>query len=211
MALPEKPLLRVTVFSDYLCPFCYLGWLRLEQLRADYELRVNWCMTEIHADNPTDAGRPPTEMGYSPEQWQRLVSDIEAAAMEDGVCLGGLHCTTNSHKALLLAEAAKEVGAEAFYALHRRLFEVYLCEGRNLADEGVLRGLITELGLDPGLPDRAWGDPRYEQRLRDVARAARELGVDATPTFYFDRNPLRGLQSVETLRAAALSVVNQPL
>jgi predicted DsbA family dithiol-disulfide isomerase len=211
MALHEKPLLRVTVFSDYLCPFCYLGWLRLEQLRADYELRVNWCMTEIHADNPTDAGRPPTEMGYSPEQWQRLVSDIEAAAEEDGVCLGGLHCTTNSHKALLLAEAAKEAGAEAFYALHRRLFEVYLCEGRNLADESVLRGLVAELGLDPGLPDRAWGYPRYEQRLRDVTRAARELGVDATPTFYFDQTPLRGLQSVETLRAAAHAAVGQPL
>ena len=207
MALHEKPLLRVTVFSDYLCPFCYLGWLRLERLRADYELRVNWCMTEIHADNPTDAGRPPTDMGYTPGQWQRLLGEIEAAAEEDGVCLGGLHCTTNSHKALLLAEAAKEAGAEAFYALHRRLFEVYLCEGRNLADESVLRGLVTELGLDPGLPDRAWGEPRYEQRLRNVARAARELGVDAIPTFYFDRTPLRGLQSVENLRAAARAAV----
>jgi predicted DsbA family dithiol-disulfide isomerase len=211
MAWHEKPLLKVTVFSDYLCPFCYLGWLRLEQLRADYELRVNWCMTEIHADNPTDAGRSPTGMGYSPEQWQRLVSDIEAAAREDGVCLGGLHCTTNSHKALLLAEAAKEAGTAAFYGLHRRLFEVYLCEGKNLADEQVLRGLVTELGLDAGLPDRAWGEPRYEQRLREVARAARELGVDATPTFYFDQAPLRGLQSVETRRAAARAAVSEPL
>ena len=207
MASNEKPLLRVTVFSDYLCPFCYLGWLRLERLRADYELRVNWCMTEIHADNPTDGSRPPTGMGYTPEQWQRLVAEIDNAATEDGVCLGGLQCTTNSHKALLLAEAAKEAGAEAFYALHRRLFEVYLCEGRNLADESVLRGLVTELDLDPGLPDRAWGEPRYEQRLREVARAARELGVDATPTFYFDQVPLRGLQSVETLRAAARAAV----
>jgi predicted DsbA family dithiol-disulfide isomerase len=207
MTPDDLPQLKVTVFSDYLCPFCYLGWLRLERLREDYDLRVNWCMTEIHADNPTDEGRPPTEMGYSPEQWQRLVSDIEAAATEDGVCLGGLHCTTNSHKALLLAEAAKEAAAEAFYALHRRLFEVYLCEGRNLADERVLRGLVAELGLDPGLPDRAWGEPRYEQRLRDYARAARELGVDATPTFYFDQTPLRGLRSVEELYAAARAVL----
>ena len=35
MTTDTKPLLKVTVFSDYICPFCYLGWLRLEKLRSD--------------------------------------------------------------------------------------------------------------------------------------------------------------------------------
>ncbi len=202
MTTDTKPLLKVTVFSDYICPFCYLGWLRLEKLRSDYDLRVNWCMTEIHADNPPE-GRPPTELGYSSEQWERMTTDLDVLAAEDGVRFGGLHCTTNSHRALLLAEATKEQGAEAFYALHRRLFEVYLCEDRNLADERVLRELVHTLGLDPGLPDRAWREPRYERRLREYALAARELGVDSTPTYYFDQHPLRGLQPVENLLIAA--------
>ncbi|MDT8388142.1 MAG: DsbA family protein [Thiogranum sp.] len=205
-----KPLLKVTVFSDYICPYCYIGWLRLEKLRNHYDLRVNWCMTEIHADNPPE-GRPPTELGYSSEQWGRMVSDLDELAAEEGVHFGGLHCTTNSHRALLLAEAAKEQGPDIFYNLHRRLFEVYLCEGRNLADEAVLRELIDTLGADPDLPDRAWSDPRYEQRLREYALAARELGVDSTPTFYFDSQPLRGVQATETLLTAARAALSHPM
>lgn len=200
--MAAKPPLKVTVFSDYICPYCYLGWLRLEKLRSTYDLRVNWCMLEIHADNPV-AGRPPTELGYSNEQWQRMTTELDELATSEGVQFGGLHCTTNSHRALLLAEAAKEEGAEIFYTLHRRLFELYLCEGVNIADEAVLRDLLNSLAIDPGLADRAWQDPRYEWRLRDYAKVARELGVDATPTFYFNRQPLRGLHATETLFAAA--------
>ncbi len=205
--MENRPLLKVTVFSDYICPYCYIGWLRLEKLRNDYDLRVNWCMTEIHADNPPE-GRPTTELGYSSEQWDRMATDLDELAAEEGVRFGGLHCTTNSHRALLLAEAAKEEGADIFYALHRRLFEIYLCEGRNLADEAVLRELVDALGASPGLPDRAWTDPRYEQRLREYAFAARELGVDSTPTFYFDRQPLRGVQATETLLTAARAALS---
>lgn len=198
----SKALLKVTVFSDYICPYCYLGWLRMEKLRHDYDLRVNWCMSEIHSDNPA-AGRPPTELGYSNEQWKRMVTELDELATEEGVHFAELKFTTNSHRALLLAEAAKELGAEAFYALHRRLFESHLCEGRNLGDPQVLRELVNSLDLDPTLPDRAWLEPRFEQRLQEYSRAARELGVSATPTFFFDQQPLRGLQTIETLRSAA--------
>ncbi len=198
----SKPLLKVTVFSDYICPYCYLGWLRLEQLRSDYELRVNWCMTEIHADSPA-AGRPVTELGYSAEQWQRMRSELDELAAADAVRFGDISLTTNSHRALLLAEAAKELGADSFYALHKALFEAYFCATRNIGDEQVLRELVRGVGLDSGLPERAWSDPRYEQKLRDYALAARELQVSATPTFYFSAQPLRGLQTVAELSAAA--------
>ncbi|MBI5463053.1 MAG: DsbA family protein [Gammaproteobacteria bacterium] len=202
MTANDKPVLRVTVFSDYICPFCYLGWLRLEKLRGDYDLRINWCMTEIHADNPPE-GCPPTDTGYTPAQWGRMVTDLDVFAAEDGVRFGGLDYTTNSHRALLLAEAAKEEGSEAFYAVHRRLFEMYLCEGRNLADKQLLRELVGSLGLNPSLPDRAWNEPRYERKLQEYALAARELGVSATPTFFFGPQPLLGLQTLDTLRLAA--------
>lgn len=202
MSSDTRPAVKVTVFSDYICPYCYLGWLRLEKLRRDYDLRVNWCMTEIHADTSPE-GCPPTDIGYTAEQWERRVTDLDALAADEGVRFAGLDFTTNSHRALLLAEAAKEEGREAFYALHRRLFESYLCEGRNLADRRVLREQVAALDLDPGLPDRAWSEPRFERRLQEYALAARELGVNVTPTFFFGPQPLVGLQTLETLHTAA--------
>jgi predicted DsbA family dithiol-disulfide isomerase len=208
MSTDTRPLLKVTVFSDYICPFCYLGWLRLEKLRRDYDLRVNWCMTEIHPENPA-AGCSPTAIGYPPEQWGRMVTELDVLAAEEGVRFADLTYTTNSRRALLLAEAAKEEGPEVFYALHRRLFEAYLCEGRNLADEQVLRELVRALELDPSLPDRAWSEARYARRLEEYTLAAREFGIRVTPTFFFGAVPLSGLQTVATLWRAAAAALGE--
>ena len=56
-----KPRLSVTVFSDYICPFCYVGDARLDKLRDGYELDVEWCFYEIHPDNPAE-GKPVEEL-----------------------------------------------------------------------------------------------------------------------------------------------------
>ena len=47
-AAREKPVLLATVFTDYICPFCYVGDARLDRLREDYALKINWCFVEIH-------------------------------------------------------------------------------------------------------------------------------------------------------------------
>ena len=46
MAVSTKPVLLSTVFSDYICPFCYIGDLRLDRLREYYDLKINWVYEE---------------------------------------------------------------------------------------------------------------------------------------------------------------------
>ena len=53
----DKPALRLAVLSDYICPFCYIGYLRLEKLREHFELAVNWVLVEIHPESPVE-GKP---------------------------------------------------------------------------------------------------------------------------------------------------------
>lgn len=205
MTCDPRPPLRVTVFSDYICPFCYIGFLRLERLRADYDLRVNWCLIEIHPDNPPE-GRAVAELGYSEEDWSAMMGSLGEMACEEGVTISPHTRTTNSRRALLLAEAAKEEGAEVFYALHRRLFEVYLGAGRNIADPDLLRTLAAEAGAAPGLAERAWSEPRYADRLQRNLAAAVELGVTGTPTFFIGERRLTGALPVEALRHVARAV-----
>ena len=114
-----KPELRVTVFSDYICPFCYIGHVRLARLADEYDLKVNWCMVEIHPETPAQ-GRPVDELGYPPEQWNTMMSELGAMAQAESIVIRPHTVTTNSHQALLLAEAAKEQGSAVFYALHNR-------------------------------------------------------------------------------------------
>ncbi|MGA7800459.1 MAG: DsbA family protein [Gammaproteobacteria bacterium] len=198
----KKPQLRATVFSDYVCPFCYVGDVRLNRLRADYDLRVNWCFVEIHPETPPD-GQPVETLGYAPEQWTRMMAALKTLAGEEGLRLVPPIRVANSHRALLLAEAAKEEGAERFYRLHRRLFEAYLSEGENIADPTVLERLAEEAALPPGFTASAWREPRFEKRLVHNRAAARELAITATPTIFIGERRLTGAVAAEEFREAA--------
>jgi predicted DsbA family dithiol-disulfide isomerase len=177
-----KPELQVTVFSDYICPFCYIGHLRLAKLRDSYDLKINWRFLEIHPDNPPE-GRPLSELGYPPEQWRRMMENLQRMAIEEGVELAERTFTTNSRKALLLAEAAKAEGVETFYRLNASLFAAYFLEQQNLGDPQVLRAIAKQTGMEDAAVEQAWNDPRYEEKLQANLRAAARLGINARRRF----------------------------
>ncbi|RRQ22688.1 DsbA family oxidoreductase [Thiohalobacter thiocyanaticus] len=197
-----RPELLVTAFSDYICPFCYVGDARLNRLREAFRVRINWCLLEIHPETPPE-GQPVRELGYDTETWERLMAALDVLAAEEGLQFAEHTFTTNSHRALLLAEAAKELGAASFYPLHRALFEAFLRDGRNLGDEAVLRAIIDEQGLEQSLGDQAWSDPRFEDNLKRYRLAAAQLEVHATPTFFIGSRRLDGAVSFDELWQAA--------
>lgn len=200
--MQEKPRLQLAVLSDYICPFCYIGYLRLERLRQHYDLAVNWALVEIHPDSPAE-GRPVEELGYSRQHLDGLLGELGELARAEGVELSPHTFTTNSHKALLLAEASKQLGAEVFYGLHRRLFESFLVEAKNIGDTGVLSALADECGVPGETVERAWSDPAYEQRLQQNLAAAVQSGATGTPTFFIGDKQLTGAVSVDALMKAA--------
>lgn len=201
-----KPHLSVTVFSDYICPFCYVGDARLEKLRERYDLEVDWCFFEIHPDNPAE-GKPVEDLGYPPEQWQRMMANLERMASEDELALAPRTFTTNSHSALLLAEATKSLAPEAFGALHKRLFTAYFAERQNIGDRRVLREIAKECAIPRQVVEQAWSDPAFEQRLHDQSWRAAQMGVQGVPAFLFGRYIVAGAVPAETLFKAAQYVL----
>jgi predicted DsbA family dithiol-disulfide isomerase len=199
----DKPVLLATVFSDYICPFCYVGDVRLERLREHFDLKINWCFLEIHPDTPA-SGMPVQELGYTEEVWRQMMDNLRAMGAAERISFREHDFTTNSHHALLLAEAAKEEGADVFYRLHRRLFTAYLTDGLNIGDAGVLRGLAAECGVHAGTVERAWREEHYEQQLQRYLAGAHELRVRATPTIFFGgENRLDGALPYESFLRAA--------
>ena len=203
MSTTRRPELLATVFTDYICPFCYVGDVRLDRLRDDYDLKINWCFLEIHPETPPE-GMATGALGYSGERWKTMMDNLAMLAAEEGITFRPHTFTTNSHKSLLLAEAAKEAGADTFYALHRRLFEAFFTEGQNIGDESVLSGLARESGVPDEVLARAWTDDRYEQRLQQYLAAAHELDVRATPTIFFgEKQRIDGALPLSTFRKLA--------
>lgn len=198
----DKPELKVSVFSDYICPFCYIGSRRLLRLNEEYDLRVNWCLVEIHPETPPE-GMPVDKLGYAPEQWLQMMGSLEEMAREEGIAFAPHTITANSRKCLLLAEAAKRSGRAAFYRLHERLFEAFFVEGHNIGDEQVLRQLAAECAIADDVVDAAWHEPRYPEQLQRYLAWAGALQVRGTPTYVFGERLLRGAVPYENLHGAA--------
>lgn len=205
--LPE---LKVTVFSDYICPFCYVGHHRLMRLRDQYDLKINWRFIEIHPETSAD-GEPVSSLEYPSQQWNQLMQNLEAVAREEGIAMAEHTFTTNSKDALLLSEAAKEQGREKFYDLHEKLFTAFFVASRNIGDRNILRELAIDSGIDTDTIESAWQDNKYQQRILSNYHAARQHEIQAVPSFIFGERKLTGVVSEDVMRSAASELVkSQP-
>ena len=194
--------LQVTVFSDYICPFCYVGDARLDKLRQHFDLDVDWVFFEIHPDNPPE-GKPVSELGYPPAQWAQMMKNLEVMATAEDLPLAPRTFTTNSHRALLLAEAAKDMGEETFRSLHKKLFEAYFAEQKNIGDPEVLKAIASEVGIPAEIVEESWTNQELERRLKDQQVRAAMLGVHGVPAYLFGKYFVSGAVPVDTLMMAA--------
>ena len=113
----SKPELKISVFSDYICPFCYVGNKRLKTLNAHYDLKINWCFIETHPETPID-GSNFKDLPYTDEELFKLTNNLDMMVSEEDISLLKQSITANSHKAILLSEACKALGKETFYQIH---------------------------------------------------------------------------------------------
>jgi predicted DsbA family dithiol-disulfide isomerase len=133
------------------------------------------------------------------EKWQSMMDGLQQLAQEENIRFGEHRFTTNSHKALRLAEAAKQAGRETFYSLHEALFHSCFVEGKNIGDESVLQSLAEAAGVSAGIVQSAWQDEQYRQRLDMNMKFAHELGISGTPAYVIGKQVLTGAQPYATL------------
>ena len=183
-----------------------MGERRLARLNEEFDVRVERRFLEIHPETPAE-GRPNSELGYPPDQWARMMENLERMGKAEGIVFSERTFTTNSHKALLLAEAAKEEGQEIFEALNEGLFRAYFTEGRNIGDPQVLRDVAQAAGVPADRTVQAWSDAAYEERLTRDHAAAAGIGITGIPTFIVDgRWILEGAVPIEMLREVAKKI-----
>lgn len=204
---PPGRRLQVEVFSDYTCPWCYIGHARLERLRRQergaLELEVTWRPFEIHPDVPEE-GMPVEELPYSREKWETMMERLREQAESEGLEIGNRPFVSNTHEALMAGTWVQSERRDRFPAFHEGLFRAYFAEGRELGDRSVILDVARESGVDPDDLDAALDRGAGEDALEDTRREARRLGISGTPTFVFGgTHAAVGARPVEALRRAA--------
>lgn len=204
MTLPE---IKITVYSDYICPFCYVGYHRLQRLRDSYDLKINWCFIEIHPEISAQS-EPIDSLDYPSEQWQQMMFSLRQLAQEENIPLAEINFITSSKDALLLSEAAKQCGADVFYDLHEKLFHAYFVDAKNIGDRNILYELAMSCGINENIIESAWTDQKYRQRLLANYNSARQHNVQSVPSFVFGDRILTGVVADSAFRDAAEKAVN---
>ncbi len=191
--------LNLVMFSDFICPFCYIGFETVRKLKPEFGFELEWKGFQIHPEWPaTGMAAVEYRRGMDPEtrrmMWARIASLGETVGLE----MKSPEMLANSRLALEAAEFAKECGkAEVF---EERVFRAYFNENLNIGSEGVLAELADEVGIDRDQLNLALESNRYQGGLKDNALAARERGVDGVPTFFVGDYPLVGAQSEQVMR-----------
>ncbi len=187
--------MRIEVWSDVVCPWCYIGKRRLEAALERFphrdEVEVVWRSFQLdpsvpegetHATLPTLAAR----YGRPVEEMRAMMRHVEETAAGEGLTydlangVGG-----NTLLAHELTHLAAERGLQG--AMEERLFSAYFQEGRPVFDVDSLVPLAVEVGLDEAEVRAALADHRYRPAVLEDAGTARALGATGVPFFVVDR------------------------
>jgi predicted DsbA family dithiol-disulfide isomerase len=193
LAAPAPPgRLRILAFSDYICPWCYIGLARIERLQREFPIDVIWAPYELHPETPPEGTPLAAAPGSRRAAMQALLMQIAA---DEGIALASPRRLSNSRLALEAAEYARDQSPDTFETLHRALFRAYFVEGRDLGEPETVLALGEAAGLDRAALAKALEERRYAAQVDAWVGWAREHGIGGTPTFLFDgRFALTGAQ-----------------
>ncbi len=203
--------MRVEIWFDVVCPWCYLGKTRFERALESFEHRDQ--VTVTYRSFELDPFADPTQTlrtvdvlaakyGMSPEQAKASQRQMEERAAADGLrfAMDGLRSgnTRNAHRLIHLA-ADRGLQAE----LADRLFRAYFTEQASVFDRDSLTELATGVGLDRDEVLAVLAGDRYADAVQTDQEMARVLGATGVPLFVLDRRyGVSGAQPAEVMTEA---------
>ena len=197
--------MRVDIWSDVVCPFCYIGKKRLEAAaqQAGLELEVHWHSYELDPDAPirqevSNSERLAQKYGRTIAEVEEMQRNIATMAAEEGIQFNWENAnsgnTFNAHRIIHLAQS-KGLGSEAKEAF----FYSYMTQGLPIGERETIEDVAARIGLNPVEVEDVLDSEEYTDFVKfdeDVARD--QLKVTGVPFFVFDqRIALAGAQPRE--------------
>lgn len=187
--------MKIEIWSDIMCPFCYIGKRRLEAALAKFEnkehVEIIWKSYMLNPTMKTDTNKNINQYlaeikGWSLEQAKEMNAHVTNMAKEVGLNYDfDKAIVANSLKAHCLIQLAKtkNKGNE----IEEHLFKAYFTEGKNVDDEKTLVELGKEIGLEESEVRLALRDLNYLSEVDKDIREAQQIGVRGVPFFVIDR------------------------
>jgi predicted DsbA family dithiol-disulfide isomerase len=179
------------VFTDFVCPWCYLATPRVERLRVAHGLDVQWVYFPLHPDTPKEgmllsdlfAGRN-FDLASA---HARLKNLLEAEGLD-------FNARTHTYNSRLAQELAK-----AFDAVRDPLYKAYFVDARNIADVEVLVDVAGSVGVPEADARSILNERTFRSAVDADWEKARRYGITGVPSFVCNNRKLTGAHPYEVL------------
>ncbi|MFD2200659.1 DsbA family oxidoreductase [Shivajiella indica] len=203
--------MKIEIWSDIMCPFCYIGKRRLEKALKNFEfadqVKIEWKSFLLNPEMVTDPNKNTLEYLSETKEWslsqtRQITEQVVQMAKEEG--LGYQMDKTvvaNAKNAHRLLQLAKTLGKGDL--MKERLLKAYFTEGKNIDDRSTLVSLALEVGLEKNRVENCLDSDEFAEKVDQDIYESRLIGVRGVPFFVLDRKfGISGAQPVQVFEEA---------
>jgi predicted DsbA family dithiol-disulfide isomerase len=198
--------MRVEIWSDVLCPFCYIGKRKFEKALSQFpdrgKVEIIWKSFQLAPDMITDTTKNihqylAENKGFSLQDAKKMNEHVAQLAKRVGLVYNfDKSIVANSFNAHRLLHFAKQYGKQD--QAKEQLFQAYFTDGKNIDDHSTLIWIGSEIGLDTVALLFALENGMYADEVKADVNEARQLGIRGVPHFLFNRKrSISGAQESE--------------
>ena len=191
----KTAIMKIEIWSDIMCPFCYIGKRRfeaaLEKFSHKDKVEVEWKSFLLSPDVETDPTKNMNQFlaehkGISIEEAKQMHAYVTEMAAKSGLQYNfDIAIPANSFNAHRFLHFAKQHGKQG--EAEEKLFSAYFTEGKNIDDAQTIMAIAAELGLDTSALALAMGSDAFVQDVIADVQEAQQIGVRGVPFFVFNR------------------------
>jgi predicted DsbA family dithiol-disulfide isomerase len=187
--------MQIEIWSDVVCPFCYIGKRKLEKAIEKFpfkdKITIEWKSFQLNPDQKTNPSISTLEYlaeskGWSMEQTREITSNVVNMAAVQGLEFdfekAVVANTRNAHRLIHLAKESRKGDA-----MKERLLKAYFSEGKNVDDFSTLISLGKEIGLEEEKIKMMLESDQFAAAVVQDIYESRQLGVKGVPFFVLDR------------------------
>ncbi len=211
-------LLKIEIWSDVICPFCYIGKRKFEkaisQIPDKGQVEIIWKSFQLAPDMKTDTSISIDQYlaihkGFSIEKAREMNGYVTQIAKEEGLIFNfDKSIVANTLLAHQMLHFAHTFGKQDI--TKERLLQAYFTEGKNIDDKQTLLSLGDEIGLDSETLSQALNSNTFVKEVEADIYEAQKLGVRGVPFFVFNRtHAISGAQSVDVFIETIQQAINQ--
>lgn len=221
-SISKGAFMKITYWSDYACPYCYIGETRLKKIIANmpemkgrqFELEMKAFQLDPYAEKFSTGDtqtRFAKKYGISMEEAGETIEQISKMGMREG--LDFRYATTlftNTLDAHRLTKFAMNTGDKKLTdSLIEKLYKAYFTDNKELADKEVLLNIAVECGLNKDEVKTLLDSDKYKDDVILDEKEASRYGIHSVPFFYVNSYGISGAQSEEYMKDTILAALEK--